>query len=128
MSVQSGRRAIGTSSSPLPKSLNRKLRDRSRSTLGRAGHDRSTSSGASNSFSIHAEYKFSVARFHELRKGHRLPGVALGDGGLTSLTSISRVICPHSAGACSRTSVACHVPGAGDATSAKQKYGGAPRL
>src|SRR5450830_109109 len=84
------------------------------------------SSGASNSFSIHAENKFSVARFQEWRKGQRLPGVALGGGGLTSRTAISRVILLHSAGAWSRTSVACHVPAAGDATSANQKYGGPP--
>src|SRR5271165_4093698 len=32
----------------------------------------------------------------------------------------------HSAGAPSRASWACHVPAAGDATSANQKYGGPP--
>ena len=39
---------------------------------------------------------------------------------------MSRVIVLHSAGAPSRTSFACHVPAAGDATSANQKYGGPP--
>ena len=41
-------------------------------------------------------------------------------------TAISRVIVLHSAGARSRASVARHVPAAGDATSANQKYGGPP--
>ena len=113
-------------SSPRPKWLNRTLRDRSRSTSCSAGHDSAASSGASNSFSIHAEYKFSVARFHVLRKGQTLPGVARGRGGSSSRTAISRVIVLHSAGALSRASVACHVPAAGDATSANQKYGGPP--
>ena len=75
---------------------------------------------------IHAEYKFSVARFHALRKGQTLPGVALGDGS-SSRTTISRVIVLHSAGAWSRASIACHVPPAGDGTSTNQKYGGPPR-
>jgi hypothetical protein len=34
---------------------------------------------------------------------------------------MSRLIVLHSAGAWSRASVACHVPAAGDATSANQK-------
>ena len=55
--------------------MNRKLRDRSRSPTCSAGHDSSTSSGASKSFSIHAEYKFSVARFQVLRRGQTLPAV-----------------------------------------------------
>src|SRR6185312_7061395 len=110
------------SSSPRPRWLNRKLRDRSRSTSCRAGHDGAASSGASKSFSIHAEYKFSVARFHVLRKGQTLSEVALGDGGLSSRTAISRLIVPHSADA----SFACHAPEAGDANSANQKYGGPP--
>jgi hypothetical protein len=95
------------------------LRDRSRSTLSKAGHDSSTSSGASKSFSIHAEYKFSVARFHVLRNGQMLPGVARG-GGLSLRTAISRVIILHPAGAI-RASVACHIPAVGDAISAYQK-------
>ena len=41
-------------------------------------------------------------------------------------TAMSRVIVLHSAGAPSRASFACHVPAAGDATSANQKYGGPP--
>src|SRR5713101_6421050 len=68
-------------SSPRPKWLNRKLRVRSRCS---AGHDGAASGGASKSFSIHAEYKFSVARFHVLRKGQRLPSVARGRGGSTA--------------------------------------------
>ena len=35
------------------------------------------SSGASNSFAIHAEYRFSVARFQVLRNGQMLPGGAV---------------------------------------------------
>src|ERR1035438_3689366 len=99
MSVQSGLSAIGTSSSPKPNELKRTLRDRSRSTLYSAGHDGSVLSGASNSFSIQAENRFSVARFHELRRGQRLPGAAPGGAGLTLRTAMSRVILPHSAGA-----------------------------
>src|SRR5207244_3666090 len=109
---------------PRPKWLNRKLRDRSRSTSCSAGHDGAASSGASNSFSIHAENRFSVARFHELRKGQTLPAVAPGRGGSSSRTAISRVIVLHLAVALYRTSVARHVPATGDATSANQKYGG----
>src|SRR5258708_16200043 len=111
-SAQSGRRTIPMESSPRPKWLNRILRDRSRSTSCSAGHDGAASSGASKSFSIHAEYKFSVARFHVLRNGQTLPAVAPGRGGSCALTAISRVIVPHSAGARSRTSLACHVPAA----------------
>src|ERR1700730_18774494 len=127
-SAQSGRRIIPIESSPRPKWLNRKLRDRSRSTSCSAGHDGTASSGASKSFSIHAEYKFSVARPHVLRKGQMLPGAACGGGGggASARTVISRVIVLHSAGAWSRASVACHVPTAGEATSANQKYGGPP--
>src|ERR1700680_4262265 len=125
-SAQSGRMMSPIWSSPRPKWLNRKLRDRSRSTSCSARHDGASSSGASKSFSIHAEYKFSVARFHVLRKGQRLPSVARGRGGSSLRTTISRVIMLHSAGALSRASVACHVPAAGDAISANQKYGGPP--
>ena len=113
-------------SSPRPRWLNRKLRDRSRSTSCSAGHDSVASSGASKSFSIQAEYKFSVARFQELRNGQTLPSVARGRGGSLAATAISRVIVLHAAGALSRASFACHVPAAGDATSANQKYGGPP--
>src|SRR5712692_1207110 len=113
-------------SSPRPKWLNRTLRERSRSTSCSAVHDGAASSGASKSFSIHAEYRFSVARFQVLRKGQTLPSVARGRGGSSPRTAISRVIVLHSAGAPSRASFACHVPTAGDATSANQKYGGPP--
>src|SRR5229473_7890641 len=113
-------------SSLRPKWLNRTLRVRSRSTSCSAFHDGAASSGASKSFSIHAEYRFSVARFQVLRKGQTLPAVARGGGGLSPRTAISRVIVLHSAGARSRASFACHVPAAGDATSANQKYGGPP--
>src|SRR5215471_6022686 len=125
-SAQSGRMTSPIESSPRPKWLNRTLRDRSRSTSCSAFHDGAASSGASKSFSIHAEYKFSVARLHVLRKGQRLPSVACGRGGSRSSTTISRVIVLHSAGARSRASMACHVPAAGAATSANQKYGGPP--
>ncbi len=54
------------------------------------------------------------------------PPSRCGCGGSWSPTAISRVIVLHSAGALSRASVACHVPAAGDATSANQKYGGPP--
>ena len=125
-SAQSGRMTSFISSSPRPKWLNRKLRDRSRSTSCSAGHDGAASRGSSKSFSIHAENRFSVSRFHVLRKGQTLPAVALGRGGASPRTAISRVIVLHSAGARSRASVACHVPAAGDLTSANQKYGGPP--
>src|SRR6478752_2727530 len=54
--------------------------DRSRSTSCKAGHDGAASSGASKSFSTHAENRFSVARFHVLRSGQTVPAVALGLG------------------------------------------------
>src|SRR4029077_9901493 len=113
-------------SSPRPRWLNRKLRDRSRSTSCSAFHDGAASSGSSNSFSIHAEYRFSVERFHVLRKGQRLPSVLLSRGGWSPRTAISRVIVLHSAGARSRASRTCHFPAAGEARSANQKYGGPP--
>src|ERR1700730_14034879 len=113
-SAQSGRMISPIWSSPRPKWLNRKLRDRSRSTSCSAGHDSVASSGASKSFSIHAEYKFSVARFHVLRRGQTLPSVAPGRGGLSWRTAISRGIVLHSAGALSRASGAWHVPAGGD--------------
>src|ERR1700720_3043759 len=113
-------------SSPRLRWLNRKLRDRSRSTSCSAFHDGAASSGSSNSFSIHAEYRFSVERFHVLRKGQRLPSVLLSRGGWSPRTAIPRLIVLHSAGARSRASCACHVPAAGEATSANQKYGGPP--
>src|SRR2546430_3991522 len=123
-SAQSGRMTSPIWSSPRPKWLNRKLRDRSRSTSCSAFHDGAASSGASKSFSIHAEYRFSVARSHALRTGQTLPGAARGRGGSAARTAISRVIVLHSAGA--RSSLACQVPAAGDATSASQKYRGPP--
>src|SRR5664279_1896275 len=98
------------------------LRDRSRNTSCSAFHDGAASSGASNSFSTHAENKFSVARFHELRNGQTLPGAALGRGGSSARTAMSRVIGLQPAGA----RLACQVPAAGEATSANQKYGGPP--
>src|SRR5262249_11440865 len=125
-SAQSGRRTIFISSSPSPRWLNSKLRDRSRSTSCKAGHDGAASSGASKSFWTHAENRFSVLRFHELRNGQTLPDTAEGRGPSSPRTAISRVIVLHSAGARSRTSRACHVPTVGDATSANQKYGGPP--
>src|SRR6476659_1548255 len=117
---------IPFSSSRRPKWLKRKLRDLSRSTSSSAGHDSSSSSGASKSFSTHAEYKFSVPRFHASRTGQTLPGVARGGPVWIRLTAILRVTAPHPAGAPSRTSLACHIPTAGEATSANQKYGGPP--
>src|SRR5262252_1719150 len=80
-SAQSGRMMSPSWSSRRPRWLNRTLRDRSRSTSCSAFHDGGSSSGASNSFSIHAEYRFSVVRFHSLRKGQRLPSVVRGGGG-----------------------------------------------
>ncbi len=101
------------SSSRRPKWLNRKLRDRSRSTSCSAGHDSASSSGASKSFSIHAEYKFSVARFHVSRTGQTLFAVARGADAALGARRSRGVIVLHSAGAPSRASVACHVPTAG---------------
>src|SRR5437667_7814831 len=80
-SAQSGRMTSFIWSSPRPKWLNKTLRDGSRSPSCSAGHDSAASSGASKSFSIHAEYRVSVARFHVLRKGHALLAVACGRGG-----------------------------------------------
>ena len=91
-SAQSGRMTSPIWSSPRPRWLNRTLRERSRSTSCSAGHDGAASSGASNSFSIHAEYRFSVARFHVLRNGQTLPAAACGRGGSSSRTAISRVM------------------------------------
>src|SRR5947199_746460 len=103
------------------------LRERSRSTSCSAGHDGAASSGSSNSFSIQAENRFSVARFQALRNGQTLPAVTLSGGGRSARTAMSRVIVPHPAGAPrSRVSVARQVPAAGDLTSANQKYGGPP--
>src|ERR1700689_1905804 len=98
------------------------LRDRSRSTARSVGHDGSASSGASNSFWIQAEYKFSVARFHDARPGQTAPGVAAGGGAGVSRTAMSRVMVPQPDAA----SAARQVPTAGEATSAYQKYGGPP--
>src|SRR6478672_1532259 len=123
-SAQSGLITSPFSSSRRPKWLKRKLRDRSRSTSCSAGHDSSSSSGASKSFSTHAEYKFSVPRFHASRTGQTLPKVARGGRSWARLTAILRVTVPHPAGTPSGTSVACHIPTAGRATSANQKYGG----
>src|SRR3984957_2807085 len=98
------------------------LRDRSRSTAPSVGHDGSALSGASNSFWIHAEYKFSVARFHDARTGQTAPGVAPGGAAGASRTAMSRVMVPQPDAA----SAARQVPTAGCATSAYQKYGGPP--
>src|SRR5262249_6777511 len=98
----------------------------SRSTSCSAFHDGASSIGASNSFSIQAENRFSVPRFQALRTGQTLPCVAVGRGGARSSTATSRVIVLHSAGALSRASCPCHFPGAGASTSAYQKYGGPP--
>src|SRR5204862_5832292 len=126
-SAQSGRMMSPIWSSRRPRWLNRTLRDRSRSTSCSAGHDGAASSGSSNSFSIQAENRFSVARFQALRNGQTLPAVALSGGGRSARTAMSRVIVPHPAGAPrSRVSVARQVPAAGDLTSANQKYGGPP--
>src|SRR5262249_19031218 len=113
-------------SSPRPRWLNRKLRDRSRSTSCSAGHEGAASSGASNSFSIHAEYRFSVAPSHVLRKGQALADVVVGRGGSSSRTAISRVTVLQPEVAWPRARFTRHVPAAGDATSANQKYGGPP--
>src|SRR5215831_14240062 len=125
-SAQSGRMTSPIASSPRPRWLNRKLRDRSRSTSCSAGHEGAASSGASNSFSIQAEYRFSVARFHVLRKGQALADVAVGRGGSSLRTAITRVIALQPDAACSRARFTRHVPATGDATSANQKYGGPP--
>src|SRR5215475_10994467 len=119
-SAQSGRMTSPIASSPRPRWLNRKLRDRSRSTSCSAGHEGAASSGASNSFSIHAEYRFSVARFHVLRKGQALADVVVGRGGSSLRTAISRVKLQPVV-ARSRVRFTCHVPAAGAATSADQK-------
>jgi hypothetical protein len=97
------------------------LRDQSRRPAFTAFHDGSVSSGASKSFAIHAECRFSVPRFHELRTGQTLPDVSPGRGGASRRTAISRVIVLHSAGAWSRASLTCQVPAAGDATSTNQE-------
>ena len=58
--------------------MNKMFLDRSRNTSCKAGHDGAASSGASKSFSTHAENRFSVARFQVLRRGQTVPAVALG--------------------------------------------------
>src|SRR5579864_8595849 len=98
------------------------LRERSRSTARSVGHDGSASSGASNSFWIHAEYKFSSPRFHAARTGQTAPSAAAGGGAGASRTAMSRVMVPQPDAA----SAARQVPTAGAATSAYQKYGGPP--
>src|ERR1700691_5897156 len=102
------------------------MRERSRSTSFHVFHDRSALSGASNSFSIQAENRFSVARSQAAWIGQTLLAVPCGAGGLLSLTTMSRVMVAHSPVAPSRMSLACHVPAAGLAISANQKYGGPP--
>src|SRR5260370_7186378 len=114
-------------SSLRPRWLNRKLREGSRTTSCNAGHDGSASSGSSNSFSIQAENRFSLARFQALRKGQVLPAADPGPPGLSARTLISRVIGPHPAPACWGVSVACQEPAAGALISVNQKYGGPPR-
>src|SRR5262245_28418266 len=113
-------------SSLRPRWLNRKLREGSRTTSCNAGHDGSTSSGSSNSFSIQAENRFSVARFQVLRNGQVLHAAKPGPAGLSGRTLISRVIGPHPAPACRGVSVACQEPAAGASISVNQKYGGPP--
>src|SRR5215475_6496644 len=108
-SAQSGRMTSPIESSPSPRWLNRALRDRSRSTSCSAGHDGVASSGASNSFSIQAEYRFSVARFQVLRRGQALADVAVGRGGSSPRTAISRVML-QPAVARSRVRFTRHVP------------------
>src|SRR5215467_14468870 len=98
-SAQSGWRMNPIWSSRRPKWLKSMLRERSRNTSCSAFHDGAASSGASKSFSIHAEYRFSVARFHVLRTGQRVPSVVWGGGGARSRTTMSRAIVLHSAGA-----------------------------
>jgi hypothetical protein len=56
-----------------------------------------------------------------LRTFQKLPGGARKGSGLRALTEISRVIVLQPADAWSSASVACHVPGAGAATSAYQE-------
>src|SRR5579859_4513783 len=97
------------------------LRERSRKTSCSAFHDGSASSGASNSFSIQAEKRFSVSRFHEARSGQTAPAVACGGGLGVSRTVISRVIAAQPE---EPVNLACQTPGAGAATSAYQEYGG----
>src|SRR5438034_11134653 len=105
-----------------PRWLNRKWRAGSRTTSCDAGHDGSASSGSSNSFSIQAENRFSVARFQVLRNGQVLPPAEPGPPGLSARTLISRVIGPHPAPACWGVSVACQEPAAGALISVNQKY------
>src|SRR5262249_56669117 len=106
--------------------VNRKLREGSRTPSCNAGHDGSASSGSSNSFSIQAENRFSLARFQVLRKGQVLPAVEPGPPGFSGRTLISRVIGPHPVPVCWGVSVACQEPAAGALISADQKYGGLP--
>ena len=114
-------------SSSRPRWLNSKLRLGSRSTSCSAGHDSCSLCGASKSFSIHAEYRFSVLRFHVSRNGQTLFDVARGEPDGPRCTTMSRVMVAHSVVSPSRASLACHFPTEGDATSATQKYGGPPR-
>src|SRR5882757_2027878 len=95
-SAQSGRMMSPIESSRRPRWLNRTLRAGSRNTSCSAFHDGAASSGASKSFSIHAEYRFSVSRFQVLRSGQRLPSAARSRGGSRSATVISRAIVLHS--------------------------------
>src|SRR5215472_6466834 len=97
------------------------LRERSRTTSCSAFHDGSASSGASNSFSIQAENRFSVSRFHEARSGQTAPAVACGGAAGVSRTVISRAIAAQPD---APVNFACQTPGAGAATSAYQEYGG----
>src|SRR5262249_60870293 len=106
--------------------LSRKLGGGWRPPSCTAGHDGSASSGSSNSFSIQAENRFSLARFQALRKGQVLPAPDPGPPGLSGRTLISRVIGPHPATACWGVSVACQEPAAGALISVNQKYGGPP--
>ena len=110
-------------SSPSPRWLNKTLRERSRSTSCRAGQEGAASSGASKSFSIQAEYRFSVPRFQLLRKGQMLPPSLPGRGGSWPRTAISRVNVLHSADSPWRTSLACQVASGGRGDLGKPEIG-----
>src|ERR1700733_5603140 len=97
------------------------LRERSRNTSCQAFQDGSASSGASQSFAIHAEYKSSVVRFQLLRNCQTLLSTRPGPGGFCALTTMSRVMVPQPPGTPFEPSVACHVPAAGSTTSANQE-------
>ena len=106
--------------------MNRKLRDRSRSPHAapattaprRAAHRKASRSMRNTNFPSRDSMYCARAK--------RSPPSRSAAAARSPRTAISRVIVLHSAGARSRASLACHVPAAGDATSANQKYGGPP--